>query len=72
MKIIRKTQSWFIPLGAFLIIGCAQQGAPIGGPKDEDPPEVIKAVPDNYSTNFGEEKIMITFNEFLDMANFTQ
>lgn len=52
--------------------GCAQQGAPSGGPKDEDPPVLLKAEPENYSTNFATNKIMLTFDEYLDMGNFTQ
>ncbi len=55
-----------------VIFGCAQQGAPTGGPKDEDPPSLLKAEPQNYSTNFEAKKIMLTFDEFLDMGNFTQ
>ena len=53
-------------------MGCAQQGAPTGGPKDEDPPVLLEAEPENYSTNFAAKKIMLTFDEFLDMGNFTQ
>ena len=55
-----------------LIYGCAQQGAPTGGPRDEDPPVVLKSTPENYSTNFNAKKITITFDEYLDMGNFTQ
>lgn len=62
----------FLPLLAILIVGCAKQGAPTGGPKDEAPPVVLKTVPENYSTNFSSRKILITFDEYLDMANFTQ
>ncbi len=57
---------------ALLIYGCAQQGAPTGGPKDEHPPVVLKSIPENYATNFNAKKITITFDEYLDMANFTQ
>ena len=58
--------------GLLLSYGCAQQGAPTGGPKDEDPPVVLKTEPPNYSTNFEARRITITFDEYLDMANFTQ
>ena len=56
----------------FFLIGCAQQGAPTGGPEDEDPPVVLETSPENYSKNFREKKIQITFDEFINMANFTQ
>ncbi|MEX0982259.1 MAG: Ig-like domain-containing protein [Bacteroidales bacterium] len=55
-----------------IVFGCAQQGAPTGGPKDEDPPVVLKSTPENYATNFNAKKITITFDEYLDMGNFTQ
>lgn len=55
-----------------IVVGCAQQGAPTGGPKDEEPPILLNAEPENYSTNFDGKKIMLTFDEFLDMGNFTQ
>lgn len=52
--------------------GCAQQGAPTGGPQDEDPPVVVKTEPQNYSANFEAKRIEITFDEYLDMGNFAQ
>lgn len=72
MKKNRYIHSLFSLFGLLFVIGCAQQGAPTGGPEDEDPPVLVKATPDNYSTNFSGEKIMITFDEYLDMGNFTQ
>jgi hypothetical protein len=58
--------------GLLMVYGCAQQGAPTGGPMDEDPPVVLKTTPANYSTNFNTQKITITFDEYLDMGNFTE
>jgi hypothetical protein len=58
--------------GLLAVYGCAQQGSPTGGPKDEDPPVVLQTTPVNYSTNFNTKKITITFDEYLDMGNFTQ
>jgi len=55
-----------------LFHGCAQQGAPTGGPQDVTPPRVLEADPPNYSTHFETNKITITFDEYLDMGNFTQ
>jgi hypothetical protein len=60
-----------LPLALF-IAGCAQQGAPTGGPEDVDPPVVVKTEPANYSANFDARRIEITFDEYLDMGNFTQ
>lgn len=55
-----------------LIGGCAQQGAPTGGPEDVDPPVVERTSPANYSANFDARRIEITFDEYIDMGNFTQ
>jgi hypothetical protein len=53
-------------LTAALIMGsCANQVAPTGGPKDEEPPKVIREEPANYSTNFRSTRIKITFDEFV-------
>jgi hypothetical protein len=72
MKKQKKILRTLIAAGLLLVYGCAQQGAPTGGPKDEDPPVVLKTTPANYSTNFNTKKITITFDEYLDMGNFTQ
>ena len=57
---------------AALFYGCAQQGSPSGGAKDEDPPVVVEAKPSNYSNNFNAEKIFITFDEFIVLDNVNQ
>ncbi len=56
----------------FITASCAQTGTPSGGPQDVDPPVVLKTEPQNYSTGFDSRKIQITFDEFLDMGNFTK
>ena len=38
----------------FISISCAKRGTPDGGPIDEDPPEVIKTVPENNSVFFND------------------
>ena len=51
---------------------CAQQGSPSGGPRDETPPRVLECDPPNYSTRFDENKILITFDEFVVLENVNQ
>lgn len=46
---------------------CAVQVAPSGGPKDEDPPEIIKSIPPNNSVNFAGDRITLTFDEFVTL-----
>ena len=38
---------------------CAKRGTPDGGPMDENPPEIVKEVPENNSIFFNKEKIRI-------------
>lgn len=53
-----------------LLLSCAKIGSPYGGPKDEDPPRVVKTVPPNNSTNFTPRKnIVITFDEFIKLED---
>ena len=44
---------------------CARRGTPSGGPKDEDPPVLLKSEPDTMTTNFKAEKIRLYFDEFV-------
>ena len=59
-------------LTAFLAQRCANAVAPTGGPKDETPPKVVAAVPENHSTNFNVKKIEITFDEYISLENANQ
>lgn len=52
-----------------LMISCAKVGMPTGGEEDENPPELIKAVPPNKSTSFDENEIELAFNEFIKLNN---
>ena len=59
-----------VVLGSF---GCASIMQPSGGPKDKQPPKVVKATPKNLSTNFTAKKIQIEFDEFIKLSNeFTE
>ena len=59
-------------LTAFLAQRCANAVAPTGGPKDERPPVVVEAVPENRSTNFIGKKIELTFDEYISLENANQ
>jgi len=73
MRILyKRILQWLVFAGMLISTGCAQQGSPTGGPVDKTPPLVLKTTPENYSTNFEGGKISVTFDEYLDMANFTQ
>ncbi|RED50621.1 Ig-like domain-containing protein [Seonamhaeicola aphaedonensis] len=53
----------------FALVNCANKGTPEGGPKDEDPPVIVKESPQNYTTNFNAKEIEITFNEFVKIKD---
>ncbi len=59
----------FIFILSILSYSCAKQGAPMGGPQDRDPPQVISMNPKDQSLNSKPEKITITFNEYIKLDN---
>ena len=73
---IRKPKYLFyclsVLLTAFLAQHCANAVAPTGGPKDDRPPVVVEAVPENHSINFTSKKIEITFDEYITLENANQ
>ncbi|MDO5972373.1 Ig-like domain-containing protein [Flavivirga aquimarina] len=68
---MNKTLSNFILIVflSALFINCANRGRPEGGPKDEDPPVIIKSIPENYSTNFSGDEIKVYFDEYVKIKD---
>ncbi len=58
-------------LAIFLLLGaCAKVGSPYGGPKDTDPPVVLKTDPPDSSVNFiPQRNITLFFDEFIQLEN---
>lgn len=55
------------------ILGCASIQQPSGGPRDTQPPKVLKSTPKNLTTNFNAKTIEIQFDEFVKLNNeFTE
>lgn len=58
-------------IGAILVLmvaavaGCAKQGYPNGGPRDEQPPKAVGTKPQNEGRNFGDRQFSIAFDEFI-------
>ena len=48
-----------------IIAGCAKISAPTGGPKDREPPFVVKCDPVNGARNFKGNEVSVTFNEYV-------
>lgn len=58
---------FFILKISFLSTGCANIIPPTGGPRDSLPPVLMKAVPVDSARNFTGNKIVLTFDEYVDV-----
>ncbi len=56
-------------LSVFLFFGCANVVSPTGGEKDVIAPVLVKAFPENKSTNFTDKKSTLIFSEFIQAKN---
>ncbi len=54
--------------GAFFT-RCASIGTPSGGPRDTLPPVVLGMMPELFTTQFQDDKIYITFNEYVQLKD---
>jgi hypothetical protein len=61
--------SLFISL---LLFSCANIGTISGGKKDSIPPVLIASHPKPLDTNFNEERVFFTFNEFFEFKDINQ
>ncbi|HET7360413.1 MAG TPA: Ig-like domain-containing protein, partial [Salinimicrobium sp.] len=59
----------FVHFLVFVFMGCAKRGTPEGGPIDEEPPEFIRASPENFSINFDGDEIEIFFDEYIQLED---
>jgi hypothetical protein len=53
-------------LFVLLLVGCANQQLPQGGPVDTTPPEIISIYPDSNAQNYNDSKIIIEFDRYVD------
>lgn len=58
-----------VVLMATILVSCANRGTPTGGEKDTDPPVILKATPENFSTNFKGDEIKIYFDEYVKIKD---
>lgn len=52
-----------------LLLSCAKQTTPTGGPKDETPPQLLRSVPANRQTGFNRNQVELLFNEYVQVNN---
>lgn len=55
-----------------LLSSCANIIPPSGGAKDSLPPKLVQAFPKDSSLNFSAKKIILTFNEFVEVKDASQ
>ena len=53
----------------FMSSGCANIIPPTGGPRDSLPPVLVNAIPKDSTINFKGNKIVLTFNEYVQLDN---
>ncbi len=51
------------------LVNCAKRGFPSGGDPDKTPPKMVKAQPEEFSTNFDEKRIRIYFDEYIKVKD---
>jgi len=56
----------------FFAFGCAKRGFITGGEPDIFPPKVIKTSPENFSTHFNSQKIVIHFDEYVRLKDISK
>jgi len=70
MPRIQRILSFFFLIAVILaVIQCARRGSPSGGPKDTTPPVLIKADPENFTTEFKAKKIRLYFDEYIKLED---
>ncbi len=55
-----------------VVFSCARMGSPDGGWYDETPPSIISCTPEDQATNVKSKKIVITFDEYIQVDNPTE
>lgn len=50
-----------------LFVQCAKRGNPTGGPEDETPPVLLRAVPELNATQFREDRVRLYFDEYVKL-----
>lgn len=63
---------YLVLVSILFINSCAIRVTPSGGDKDEKPPVIKNISPANYSTNLKEKKIVIDFNEFIQLKELNK
>ncbi len=70
MPRVQRILSFFFLIALVLsVLQCARRGSPSGGPKDTTAPVLIKAEPENLTTEFKVKKIRLYFDEYIKLED---
>lgn len=56
-------------IALLVLVACASRVPPTGGDVDKNPPEVIASNPSQNTTNFNGDKIVLEFNEYVELKD---
>ena len=59
-------------LAMLFALSCAKISAPTGGPKDLDPPVILKSLPANSTVMFTGKEFTVTFDEYVVLDRITE
>jgi uncharacterized protein (DUF2141 family) len=62
---MRYIDSIITVLITILLVSCAKQSTPMGGPKDENPPKLLSITPSNESVNIKPSIVELLFDEYI-------
>ena len=65
----------YIPIVFLFLLSftdCAKKGRPSGGLRDTIAPVILRSGPENFTTNFKNNEIRITFNEFIKLKDISK
>ena len=65
----------YIPIVFLFLLSftdCAKKGRPSGGLRDTIAPVILRSVPENFTTNFKNNEIRITFDEFIKLKDVSK
>ncbi|MEO1012987.1 MAG: Ig-like domain-containing protein, partial [Bacteroidota bacterium] len=63
---------FFLFCALFAFLQCARRGNPTGGPKDVEPPVLLRADPENMSINFDAKTIKLYFDEYVKLKDIQE
>lgn len=72
MKIKPSLKYIYLIISSLLLISCAQQVPPNGGPKDEQAPKVIGSRPENKTLRFDNKRVTVQLDEYIQIKDASQ